>query len=506
MSDKSVRQALRSDAPLVVVESPAGCGKTHQGAQYAREIGEDPDGSGLLVLTHTHAARSVFEDRTRACGHRVEIRTIDGLITEIAAAYHSGLDLPAEPGRWARRRKNGHAEVAVRVRRLLDRYPMIGRSLARRYSAVVCDEHQDSSGDQHAIVMALYRQGAKVRIFADPMQRIFRETRVSGARPRWEWSDLLRAGAREERLDQPHRWSDGCAELGAWTLDARRRLEAGEPLDLSGELPRSVSVLCAENEAPSRKGYRLASGKRREVEDFLNEANSVMVLARHNVTTVGFRAFFGRRLPLWEGHTRSSLEKLVDSSVAGRGDPGQLAEAVVAFMGAVGAGFSPTDFGNILIDEARKGCNRRRRRKPAKIQELARFLVAEPDHRGVAKVLRQISELRESDSDFQGIHVDGRREFLEAARLDAFDDCEEGLLEITRRRTHAPQRIPEKAISTIHKAKGVETDAVCLINCDGKSFPDSRDARCVLYVALSRAISGLKLIVSEQNPSPLLRL
>ena len=38
MSDDSVHAALRSDAPLVVVEAPAGCGKTTKGADYAREF------------------------------------------------------------------------------------------------------------------------------------------------------------------------------------------------------------------------------------------------------------------------------------------------------------------------------------------------------------------------------------------------------------------------------------------------------------------------------------
>ena len=32
---------------------------------------------------------------------------------------------------------------------------MIATAAARRYPVVLCDEHQDSSGDQHAIVMAL---------------------------------------------------------------------------------------------------------------------------------------------------------------------------------------------------------------------------------------------------------------------------------------------------------------------------------------------------------------
>jgi hypothetical protein len=40
--------------------------------------------------------------------------------------------------------------------------------------------------------------------------------------------------------------------------------------------------------------------------------------------------------------------------------------------------------------------------------------------------------------------------------------------------------------------------------CDAKSFPDTPDARCLLYVALSRAKSELMLVVSAEKPSPLL--
>ena len=86
MSDDSVHAALRSDAPLVVVEAPAGCGKTTKGADYAREIAVADTTNRLLILTHTHAACSVFADRTRGVGSRVEIRTIDSVIAHIASA------------------------------------------------------------------------------------------------------------------------------------------------------------------------------------------------------------------------------------------------------------------------------------------------------------------------------------------------------------------------------------------------------------------------------------
>jgi DNA helicase-2/ATP-dependent DNA helicase PcrA len=64
VSDASVRQALRSDARLVVVEAPAGCGKTHQGADYVGEVAGN-NRERVLILTHTHAACSVFAKRTR---------------------------------------------------------------------------------------------------------------------------------------------------------------------------------------------------------------------------------------------------------------------------------------------------------------------------------------------------------------------------------------------------------------------------------------------------------
>src|SRR3546814_9792459 len=87
MGDASVAEALRSSARLVVVEAPGGCGKTYQGASYARDIAPSLGDGRLLILTHTNAACDVFAARTRGLNRRVEIRTIDGLITEIACAY-----------------------------------------------------------------------------------------------------------------------------------------------------------------------------------------------------------------------------------------------------------------------------------------------------------------------------------------------------------------------------------------------------------------------------------
>ena len=414
MSDDSVCAALRSDAPLVVVEAPAGCGKTHHGADYAREIAGANSSSRLLVLTHTHAACSMFFDRTKGAGPRIEIRTIDSVIAHIASAYHAGLGLPADTAAWIRQREDGYAEMAAKVAQLLTRHPMIAASLAQRHPVVICDEHQDSSGDQHAVAMALLSQKAKLRVFGDPMQKIFRDHTVVGSGPGYDWGELTRQAQAFERLDVPHRWATGCPDLGRWTLKARAALWAGEKIDLRNDVPSSVTVVFAENQAQRNLDFRLSGQDRASIDAFEEGQSSLLVLTRYNDTARSFRSFFNRRIPLWEGHTRPALEKLVDALSVGHGDRAAVASAIVEFLGDVGKGFSPSAFGNMFEQEARDGCTRTRSGKRAKIQELARFLVAEPDHHGASRMLRRLSELRATDSNFHAVDTDCRKEFWDA--------------------------------------------------------------------------------------------
>jgi hypothetical protein len=506
VSDDSVHAALRSDAPLVVVEAPAGCGKTTKGADYAREVAVAGGPNRLLILTHTHAACSVFADRTKGVGSRVEIRTIDSVIAHIACAYHAGLGLPADIAGWVRQRQDGYAELALSVAALLKRYPMIVASLAQRHRVVICDEHQDSSGEQHSIVMALHSQGARLRVFGDPMQKIFKERACVTACPPCDWDDLTRQAQAFERLDFPHRWSSGCPDLGQWTLMARRALKTGAVIDLRNGLPPSVTVVFAENQSQRNLEYQLSSQDRRQIDAFERAQTSLLILTRYNDTARSFRGFFNRRIPLWEGHTRPGLEKLVDALAAGQGDRAALAAAIVAFMGEVGKGFSPSTFGNRFEKEVREGCTGNCRGKPATIQELARFVVAEANHCGVAKMLRRLSDLTTTDGNFADVKIDCRTEFWEAIRLGDFDTVDNGFAEITHRRIYSRPKPPEKAISIIHKAKGLECDSVIVMPCDAKNFPDKPEARCLLYVALSRAKSRLMLVVSRNSPSPLLTI
>lgn len=505
MSDATVAQALRSAARLVIVEAPGGCGKTHQGASYACEIAPALGDGRLLILTHTNAACDVFAGRTHGLGRHVEIRTIDGLIIEIAGAYRHSLGLPEDVSAWARRTPRGYDLLGERVARLLTRHPAIADCMARRYPIVVCDEHQDANADQHTLVMALNRAGAQLRVFADPMQMIFTGTQAQTAAAEQRWANLKAAADRFEELNQPHRWANIQPELGAWILAARTTLRDGGKIDLTGSLPAGLTVHFAENNSPQRTGFRVTA---QESPAIYTRANmpSLLVLTGQNDRVTALRAFFNRRLPIWEGHVREGLSTLAAHCALHQGNAEALAHGTVAFMGSVASGFSPSTFGNRFVLEAQQGCVKPCSGMPRHLQAMARHIVDCPDHRGVARALAHLRDLTANEAAFSDVRVHHGREFSEAILLGAFEDADDGFSEIARRRTHARPKVPMKAISTIHKAKGLEFENVMVLPCDSDNFSNTKASRARLYVALSRATRSLMLVVSKAKPSPLFAL
>ena len=389
MTDEEVVSLLDSEAPLVVVEAPAGCGKTYQGACYARRAASRLASGRILILTHTHAACAAFAKETRATHCQVEIRTIDSLIVQIAAAYHKSLELPPDAAAWARRAgTNGYAQLAARVSKLIVQRPFIAAALARRFPIVVADEHQDTSKDQNAVIMAIRRAGSTLRIFGDPMQSIY--TKGTGARETLaRWDDTKAAGVLAE-LCTPHRWRDGTPALGGWVLRARRALKDGQGIDLTGMLPDGLTILYADNVAQGR-GYRLSHTDRAPIDRIARAGEKMLILTAQNDMTQALGAFWNRAIPLWEGHTRAALDKLIASTEACPGDAVSITRALVTFIGQVASGFSPSSHGKRLVQEVSDGCTTPTRGKPACIQQLGRFILNEPNHIGVSKCLALLS-------------------------------------------------------------------------------------------------------------------
>jgi len=174
----------------------------------------------------------------------------------------------------------------------------------------------------------------------------------------------------------------------------------------------------------------------------------------------------------------------------------------VAFVQSVCTGFSDSQFGTRFRGEVVSGCVKPTRGKPKLIQALARRIVEQPNHTGVAAFLRDLHDATKSQAEFAAVHIDYPREFWEAVRLGAAADPLAGLAEQSRHNAHARRLPPARAISTVHKAKGLEAPNVVIMPCDGATFRE-KDRR-LLYVAISRASRNLTLVVSRSNPSPII--
>jgi hypothetical protein len=501
MSDKSVAAALRSNDPVVVVEAPAGSGKTFQACGYADDTAATVSPGRVLILAHTNAACDTFATRLPAHRARVDVRTIDSLIVAIASAYPKSTGVSGDARVWVRRQNGGYQILASRVARLLQRAPGIARMLALRYTIVICDEHQDASADQHAIVAALLDAGARLRIFGDPMQALF-DDQTDGEH---RWSEICAAATTLDVLDVAHRWNDTDPALGAWILAAREVLRSGGVLNLAA-VPQAVTVITADNDAAARHGYQIASGARKPIDAAAATKERLLILAARNTTVAAIRPFFNRRFPIWEGHVRDRLARLARDLARCKANPVKVAKAALAFTDRTCTGLPASTFGKILLQEVARGCAPARKGKPAAIQALGRLLIAEPDHRGVAKFLGALRSLASTADAFGGVQIDQAREYQDATAMSGYEDPETALAEIAQRRTATRSGPPKQAISTIHKAKGLEVEDVILLACDAMHFPDTPDARRLLYVALSRPRKRLTIVVSKSTPSPLITL
>ncbi len=506
MNDRQVAETLHSEVPLVLIEAPAGFGKTFQGAEYAKDLLPSLSPGRLLILTHTNAACDVFSNHTRGFGSRVEIRTIDSLITRIATVYHDALGLPADVPIWAHQQGgDGFKKLAIKVADFLEHAKSVNAALSARYPYVICDEHQDSNEAQHQIILSIHRAGSFLRIFADPMQVIYESRKDNNEWDR-RWAELQVTAGRYVELDTPHRWKNCSPELGDWIKKARNALKNGQCIDLREELPKDILIIRADNTAQKHGRYILPSDQRLPIDHFAEAAKELMVLTPINDTANGLRAFFNRRIPLWEGYAREALVDLILRCQDCSGSPTDVAELFIKFVQKVSCGFSNTAYGDIFRREIAEGCCIPKRRKPAKIQDIAKHILECPDHRGVAKAAEKLGKFIRTEEGFDAIKLDYWNEFKEIIHLADYEDACVGLADLNIRRTVFRLPFPSKVISTVHKAKGLEKENVLIVPCDRKLFGDSDYKRRLLYVALSRATKSLALVVPLDSPSPLFRV
>jgi UvrD-like helicase family protein len=496
VSQASARAALRTDVPVVVIEAPAGCGKTHEAASLAIDLDSRlTTRQEILILAHTNAAVQEFRDRTRTAAVRARAATFDSFAFELVSMYAGPLGLPS-PLRIEENSGISFGDIAPKALELMRRAPSITRALSKHYPFIVLDEHQDARVEQDAIVRELASHGSHLlRIFGDPMQAIFDQAAAV------DWDSLRRHADLYDDLDEPRRWDDA-PELGAWVLDARSTLWNGEPLPVQNS-PAAVRFVRAPHlNDPPPQSERVQPAIIVPLYRLLDQlSGSLAVLVRYNKHAKALRVATKGRLIVHEGVELPLAYAAVERAQAATGNPTELALSVLRLLSETSTGLKPK-LNSLIACLTPSGC---RISKSAAVRELlvpiAR-LYEKPDIPTWCSVLREISL---SPPSWLRIHLPESLRVL--GRLQTAEG-EQAVLALDRAVKHRKEAgfVPYRCVSTIYKVKGRAFDHVIIPYGGRISFPANALGRRLMYVALSRARRTITIFVPDGNPSPLVGL
>ncbi len=168
---EALRRRIAGPEPLLLVEAPAGYGKTHEAVIAAQEIAPSLAlGRAVLFLTHTNGARETFNRRLR--GGAAVMKTIHALAAELVELYASPLGLP-KPLDPFNGRPSFDDMIGLALKILTGR-PEVAIGLANRYPVILVDEYQDCDAAQHHFVELIATAApTRLRLFGDDLQAIF---------------------------------------------------------------------------------------------------------------------------------------------------------------------------------------------------------------------------------------------------------------------------------------------------------------------------------------------
>lgn len=546
-----------------VVEAPPGTGKTHLSIRLAGHLADGlARHQRVLVLTFSNQARTQLEAEaarqlTPAQRPFVEITNYHRFFYRNVLAYRRALGLPLESGlgSWNARREalrrtrmDGLAELekrsgvlealcelrferfrdhrsptseaievlmtAVRAEhgagrlifedlgalfwQLVEGNPSVAAAFRERYRAVIADEHQDASGLQDAVARRLGSQ--RLVVLADPMQLIHGWRGASRSR----LDAHLKEAAVTHSLTTPHRWH-GDMVAGTWLLALRARLQGG-----TADAPRPAGFRVMT--FAGGKGLNPAKATLKfEIPRLFSEGmQTIALLSSGNREVAELRNYLTnqRMYPRQVGGDDFEEAQMVIEQLPLLNDPATVARHALEQLKALVPGLEGslvTQVQNRLKDD---GVNFARASDAAK--PFLEALQAVYTHGSVGffeAVDRMLGTCIEEG------HNLPRREATQALRRTAaslapaaqMDDALEVFGKHALAAAHAAPRMGRGLyVMTVHQAKGKEFDAVILCPASRRYFPDDPERRRLFYVAVTRASKAWRLLVPQDDPSPLM--
>jgi AAA domain/UvrD-like helicase C-terminal domain len=487
----AIRRRIAGPEPLLLIEAPAGYGKTHEAVLAAQTLAPTlPAGRKILFLTHTNAARETFNRRLK--GGAAVMRTIHALACELVELYAAPLCLPRplEPYRD----KPSFDDMITLAVTLLQRRPELARGLAVRHPVILVDEYQDCVQAQHELIALIARAApTRLRLFGDDLQAIF-----EFAGTPVDFAAMTRAHP-TVRLTTPWRWV-AQPEMADFVVHARSALAAGEPIDLTAT-PSCVSIHVWDGPVPGPNQAGHAEQCLKALRACLGER--AVALTHHNSHALGLR----RRMPhhgrYHEGADHEPARITLAAVGEAEGNAPALAALLITAMHEWGQGMTKPYRDGVAAICTPGGVELGSRAKLTKLAEICRELYAEPT---VARWLHCLRRVLNGEHGIPGWKVLRGDQIYLLARLRPGPKDDPGtLLHAESQARSAIRPAPRRGFMVIHKAKGFEFDEVAIPYCAGALFADDLASRRRMYVAISRAQRRLHFLIPRSDPTPLLR-
>jgi len=489
---EALRERIAGPEPLLLIEAPAGYGKTHEAVLAAQRIAPTlTEGRTVLFLTHTNGAREAFNHRLK--GGAAVMKTIHALAAELVELYSAplGLPKPLDPFHG----QPSFSNMITLAVKILQRRPEIALGLAVRHPVVLVDEYQDCDESQHQLVQLVADAApTRLRLFGDDLQAIFD----------WDGTAVdfgsMVATHPTIHLTTPWRWRKHDA-MREFVVEARRALAAGEPIDLTNP-PSCVTVQRWAGQVPGPK----QEGHAFECISALGaclDADTV-VLTHHNSHALGLRKKLPGRGGYHEGADHEPARILLDQVIEAEGEFQILVGLLVSAMEQWGQGMTKTYRDQVAEICTSEGVDVGTKKKIIPFSRICEQLFSEPT---VTQWLRCLRQVLNGGHGIEGWKVVRGDQIYLLARLRPRPDDNVGvLLHGEARARDAVRTAPRKGFMVIHKAKGLEFDAVALPYCAGALFKNDLPSRRRMYVAISRPQRQLHFLIPADDPTPLLRL
>ena len=314
---------------------------------------------------------------------------------------------------------------------------------------------------QHAMVW-FAAQTLPTVVLGDHMQAIFT---FGGVMPDWDAEVLVKFPVAGE-LATPWRWRNaGTENLGLWLLDTRKRLIAGEPIDLS-KGPANVSWVHLDGTEDHQR--RLRAGRIKS----LTESGGVLIIG-DSMNPPGQREFAGQILGAVTVES-VDLRDLVDFAQGLDLKAANALEHVVDFAGSVMTNVGSRDLLN-RVSSLQRGTARN---PPNDVEKAALTFASVPTLKGAVNLLAEINRQ-------PGVRAH-RPHILHACirTLNSCDGADEGRLYEAAVRVREESRLigrplPKRAVGSTLLLKGLEAEVAVILN------PAPMDAKH-LYVAMTR--------------------